>query len=81
MGVVDTGGNVLLLSMWGESVGPIMQGLHAAFGVGAFLGPLLAKPFLGRSLTLPARCAIEATCNNSASDVVFATSTTEAPMR
>jgi FHS family Na+ dependent glucose MFS transporter 1 len=37
MGLVDTGGNVLLLSMWGASCGPYMQALHFAFGAGAFV--------------------------------------------
>ena len=32
--------------MWGKRNGPYMQILHFAFGIGAFLAPLLARPFL-----------------------------------
>eukprot|EP00048_Salpingoeca_helianthica_P004012 m.72840 g.72840 ORF g.72840 m.72840 type:complete len:457 (+) comp13006_c0_seq2:48-1418(+) len=46
MGLVDTGGNVLLLSMWGANCGPYMQALHFAFGLGAFVAPLVAKLFI-----------------------------------
>eukprot|EP00054_Salpingoeca_dolichothecata_P022365 m.146474 g.146474 ORF g.146474 m.146474 type:complete len:534 (+) comp24313_c0_seq2:223-1824(+) len=52
MGFLDTGGNVLLLSMWGTDVGPYMQTLHFSFGVGAFVSPLLAKPFISEDLPI-----------------------------
>lgn len=38
-GVVVTG-NAVLVEVWGQAVDPWMQGLHAAFGVGAVLGPV-----------------------------------------
>jgi MFS family permease len=38
-GVVVTG-NAVLVEVWGKAVDPYMQGLHAAFGVGAVLGPV-----------------------------------------
>lgn len=33
-------GNAVLVEVWGQAVDPYMQGLHAAFGVGAVLGPV-----------------------------------------
>eukprot|EP00049_Salpingoeca_infusionum_P020866 m.365456 g.365456 ORF g.365456 m.365456 type:complete len:548 (-) comp31491_c0_seq1:128-1771(-) len=46
MGFLDTGGNVLLLRLWGADCGPYLQALHFSFGLGAFLSPLITKPFL-----------------------------------
>ncbi|XP_021030589.1 sodium-dependent glucose transporter 1B [Mus caroli] len=43
VGVVDTGGNVLILDLWGDKGAPHMQALHFSFALGAFLAPLLAK--------------------------------------
>ena len=37
---------MLLLRLWGKENGPYMQTLHFSFGLGAFISPLLAKPFL-----------------------------------
>ncbi|NP_001106856.1 sodium-dependent glucose transporter 1 isoform a [Mus musculus] len=42
-GVLDTGGNVLILDLWGDKGAPHMQALHFSFALGAFLAPLLAK--------------------------------------
>jgi fucose permease len=41
-----SGGNVLCLDLWGRNSGPFMQALHFSFGLGAFVAPLLAAPFL-----------------------------------
>ncbi|XP_012888272.1 PREDICTED: sodium-dependent glucose transporter 1-like isoform X1 [Dipodomys ordii] len=46
-GVLDTGGNVLILALWGDKSPPHMQALHFSFALGAFLAPLLAKLALG----------------------------------
>lgn len=43
MGVLDTGGNVLLLNTWGDQAGPHMQALHFSFALGAFVSPIIAK--------------------------------------
>lgn len=43
MGFFDTGANVLLIYLFGAAVGPWMQMMHAAFAVGAFLGPMLLR--------------------------------------
>jgi FHS family Na+ dependent glucose MFS transporter 1 len=40
-GILDVGGNTLLVWAYGPSVGPYMNGLHFCFGVGAFLGPII----------------------------------------
>ena len=46
-GCLDTGGNAVLLQTWaGRDSGPYMHALHFTFGLGAFLGPLVARPFL-----------------------------------
>jgi fucose permease len=53
-GAMDVGGNALLLWVHGRRVGPYMNALHFAFGVGALLSPLIiARTFLwGGSLQL-----------------------------
>ena len=46
-GCLDTGGNAVVLQTWaGRDSGPYMHALHFTFGLGAFLGPLVARPFL-----------------------------------
>jgi MFS transporter, FHS family, Na+ dependent glucose transporter 1 len=40
-GTLDVGGNTLLVWLHREKVGPFMNGLHFAFGVGTFLAPLI----------------------------------------
>lgn len=47
MGTLDTGGNVMLIFLFGENVGPWMQALHAAFAVGAWLAPLILRAVEG----------------------------------
>ena len=43
MGTLDTGGNVVCIWMFGEEVSTYMQSIHFAFGLGAFLSPLLVS--------------------------------------
>ncbi|CAL8394883.1 unnamed protein product [Gadus morhua 'NCC'] len=43
MGILDTGGNVLVLQTWGAGAGPHLQALHFSFAAGAFISPVLAK--------------------------------------
>ncbi len=45
-GAVDVGGNTLLVWVHRDKVGPFMNGLHFAFGVGATLAPLLIVPIV-----------------------------------
>ena len=46
-GSLDNAVNVLVLSIWeGRNSGPYMHALHFTWGLGAFLAPLTAKPFL-----------------------------------
>ncbi|XP_061560547.1 sodium-dependent glucose transporter 1 isoform X2 [Phycodurus eques] len=47
MGILDTGGNVLILNTWGERAGPHMQALHFSFAAGAFVSPVIAKLLFG----------------------------------
>ncbi|XP_051952015.1 sodium-dependent glucose transporter 1-like [Xyrauchen texanus] len=49
MGVLDTGGNVLILNTWREKAGPHMQALHFSFAAGAFASPIIAKLLFGHS--------------------------------
>ncbi|KAK7099317.1 sodium-dependent glucose transporter 1-like isoform X2 [Littorina saxatilis] len=46
LGVLDTGGNMFCIKIWNKSSAPYLQALHFSFAVGAFLAPLLARPFL-----------------------------------
>lgn len=45
-GVVDVGGNTLIVWVHRERVGPYMNGLHLFFAVGAFLSPLLISQMI-----------------------------------
>ena len=40
-GMVDVGGNTLLVWLHGQEVGPFMNGLHFCFGLGAFASPVI----------------------------------------
>ena len=41
-----SGGNIFCVKLWGRRNAQYLQTLHFAFAVGAFLAPVLAKPFL-----------------------------------
>ena len=46
-GNLDTAGNTMILEIWeGRDSGPYMHAMHFCFGLGAFLAPLIAGPFL-----------------------------------
>ncbi len=45
-GALDVGCNTLLLWVHNETVGPFMNGLHAFFGLGAFIAPLIVAGVL-----------------------------------
>lgn len=49
VGCVDNIAQILLIKHYDKDVGPYMQALHASFGVGAWISPLLAAPFLNKS--------------------------------
>ncbi|XP_013366296.1 PREDICTED: sodium-dependent glucose transporter 1B-like isoform X1 [Chinchilla lanigera] len=51
LGILDTGGNVLILALWGDKGAPHMQALHFSFALGAFLTPILAKLALGTTVS------------------------------
>jgi FHS family Na+ dependent glucose MFS transporter 1 len=46
-GALDVGCNTLLLWVHNETVGPFMNGLHAFFGVGSFISPLIVAKVIG----------------------------------
>jgi FHS family Na+ dependent glucose MFS transporter 1 len=41
LGMMDVGGNTLIVWLFGKAVGPFMNALHLSFGVGALLAPLM----------------------------------------
>ena len=53
-GAIDVGVNALLVWAYRDRVGPYMSGLHAAFGLGAFLAPIIVAQVTapGSNLTL-----------------------------
>lgn len=46
VGVLETGGNVWLVQLWKDKVGPIFQMYHLSYGIGALLSPVIVEPFL-----------------------------------
>ena len=47
-GSLDTGGNVLMLDLNGDS-GPYLHSIHFSYALGSFIAPMLAIPFLTSS--------------------------------
>ncbi|XP_075732183.1 sodium-dependent glucose transporter 1A-like isoform X2 [Rhipicephalus microplus] len=54
MGALDTGANVWLINLWPSGCGPVLQVYHLAFGVGAFIAPFVAEPFLSCNTSVTA---------------------------
>ncbi len=48
-GVLDVGGNTLLVWVHGKDVSPFMNAMHFFFGVGAFLSPIIVAQVLSKS--------------------------------
>ncbi|CAL1268363.1 unnamed protein product [Larinioides sclopetarius] len=46
MGTIDTVANVSMICIYGKYVSPFLQAIHFFYGVGAFLSPMIAQPFL-----------------------------------
>lgn len=46
MGTIDTIANVSMIKIYGKFVGPFLQTLHFFYGLGAFVSPMIAEPFL-----------------------------------
>ena len=60
--------------MWGDKSGPSLQCLHAAYAVGAFISPLVAKPFLqdvSDSVGSGDRTLLNVSCNLVAGSMGF----------
>jgi FHS family Na+ dependent glucose MFS transporter 1 len=45
-GIIDVGGNTLLMWVHGEKAGPFLNGLHFFFGVGSMIAPILLAQVL-----------------------------------
>ena len=52
-GLMDVGSNTLIVWVYHEKVGPYLNGLHFAFGVGAFAAPLLVARSISLSGSYP----------------------------
>ncbi|XP_074043475.1 sodium-dependent glucose transporter 1 [Macrotis lagotis] len=61
-GILDTGGNVLILHIWKGKAASHLQALHFTFALGAFLAPLLAKLAFGN--TVPSENQVTADMSN-----------------
>ncbi|UYV76138.1 MFSD4 [Cordylochernes scorpioides] len=46
MGTIDTVANVSMIRIFGKDVSPFLQALHFFYGLGAFVSPMIAQPFL-----------------------------------
>ncbi|CAM1313984.1 MFSD4 (predicted) [Pycnogonum litorale] len=46
MGAIDTTANVSMIKLYGQDVSPFIHALHFCYGLGAFVSPMIAKPFL-----------------------------------
>ncbi|RWS15878.1 sodium-dependent glucose transporter 1-like protein [Dinothrombium tinctorium] len=46
IGFISLGGNTWILHLWGKESPSFMQAYHFAFGLGSFIAPLIAAPFL-----------------------------------
>jgi FHS family Na+ dependent glucose MFS transporter 1 len=47
-GVLNIGGNALLVWLHGREVGPFMNGLHFCYGIGTFITPVIIAQFVAR---------------------------------
>jgi fucose permease len=47
-GILNIGGNTLLIWLHGREVGPFMNGLHFFFGLGTFITPVIVAQFVAR---------------------------------
>ena len=52
------GGNMFCIKIWSKNSPPYMQALHFSFAIGAFLAPLLARPFLVGESALGANSSV-----------------------
>ncbi|KAH7976978.1 hypothetical protein HPB52_022788 [Rhipicephalus sanguineus] len=46
MGCIDTVSNVYMIRIYSKDVSPFLQALHFFYGIGAFVSPMIAQPFL-----------------------------------
>jgi MFS transporter, FHS family, Na+ dependent glucose transporter 1 len=47
-GILNVGGNALLIWLHGREVGPFMNGLHFFYGIGTFITPVIIAQFVAR---------------------------------
>lgn len=79
-GVVEVGGNTLLIWCYGRRVGPWMNALHFAFGIGAMLSPFLIGQALVRTGTLPPAFLLAALLMTPGALVLFASRSPATPV-
>ena len=70
------GVHAVLMRLWGDKSGPCMQSIHAAFALGAFIAPLIAKPFIQDIPNTEDDCNVTETyCNDNSSVTCICDST------
>ncbi|GFT22792.1 sodium-dependent glucose transporter 1 [Nephila pilipes] len=80
MGFSNTGSNASCLRIWGKKGAPFLQGLHFAYGLGGFIAPLLAAPFLSvHAPSIPSDLTLQGVAQNLTSDLVSVTTSISMP--
>ncbi|GFR13712.1 sodium-dependent glucose transporter 1 [Trichonephila clavata] len=75
MGFSNTGSNASCLRIWGKKGAPFLQGLHFTYGLGGFIAPLLAAPFLSAQVpAIPRDLTLLGVAQNLTSELVAETS-------
>ncbi|PRD26759.1 UNVERIFIED_CONTAM: Sodium-dependent glucose transporter 1 [Trichonephila clavipes] len=70
-----TGSNASCLRIWGKKGAPFLQGLHFTYGLGGFIAPLLAAPFLSAQVpAIPRDLTLLGVAQNLTSELVAETS-------
>ena len=64
-GLTNAGVNTLVVHLWQEASAPPLYLLHFGFGLGAFLSPLLARPFISDDTTTENETTFNLTTDNS----------------
>ena len=79
-----TGGNALCMDTWSkDEVGPLMHSIHFSFAIGAFIGPLIAMPFLDQKIetsNVISNSSVNVISNSSVIDI-FEDEASDAPIK
>ena len=64
-----SGGNTMIMNLWGEKTGPPMSAAHFGFGVGAIIAPQLARNFLSPGVSIRPEDAVTTVATNTSTVV------------